>query len=157
VIGPRLWESRYRSRRSAIGSVIQLFERDYRIVGVLRESPAFPFDADIWASRSAQNGFACVFGRIRPGKTLRDVQYEWTAFRQRVGGRWPAEAAWLRNLGRDTLLDSFCGAASAHSRWSCCWPAPTSRVFKPDTLSGVSVKWPYAWPSAPRMAASCGF
>jgi putative ABC transport system permease protein len=105
VIGPRLWESRYRSQRSAIGSVIQLFGRDYRVVGVLEEAPAFPFDADIWASRSAQNGSAGVFGRIKPGKTLRDVQYEWTAFRQLAGGRWPAEAAWLRNVGHDSLLD----------------------------------------------------
>jgi predicted permease len=105
VIGPRLWASRYGSRRSAIGSVIQLFGHDYRVVGALQESPAFPFDADIWASRSAQNGSAGVFGRIKPGKTLRDVQYEWSAFRQRVGGRWPAEAAWLRNLGHDSLVD----------------------------------------------------
>jgi putative ABC transport system permease protein len=111
VIGPRLWASRYGSRRSAIGSVIQLFGRDYRVVGVLEEAPAFPFDADIWASRSAQNGSAGVFGRIKPGKTLRDVQYEWTAFRQQVGGRWPAEAAWLRNVGHDSLVDFvlWCG------------------------------------------------
>ena len=111
VIGPRLWRSRYRSRGSAIGSTVRLFGRDYRIVGALEESPAFPFDADIWASLSAQNGMTGVFGRIQPGKTLRDVQYEWTAFRQRTGGRWPAEAAWLRNVGHDSLLDFilWCG------------------------------------------------
>jgi putative ABC transport system permease protein len=111
VIGPRLWESRYGSRGLAIGSVIQLFGRDYRVVGAMEESPAFPFDADIWATRSAQNGYAGVFGRIKPGKTLRDVQYEWSAFRQQVGGRWPAEASWLHNVGHDSLVDFvlWCG------------------------------------------------
>jgi putative ABC transport system permease protein len=114
VIGPRLWQRRYQSRRSAIGSTIRLFNRDYRIVGVLEESPAFPFDADIWASRSARNGFAGVFGRIQPGRSLDDVQNEWTAFRQRMGGQWPAEAVWLRNAGRDSLIDFtlWCGLAA---------------------------------------------
>ena len=114
VIGPRLWQSRYQRRPSAIGSVIQLFGRNYRIVGVLEDSPVFPFDADIWASRSTQNVSAGVFGRIKPGKTLHDVQEDWTALRQRSGGPWPAQAEWLRNAGQDSLLKFtlWCGIAA---------------------------------------------
>jgi len=113
VIGPRLWELRYGRSPAAIGSVIRVLGRDYRVVGVLQDSPPFPFAADIWASYSAQAGSAGVFGRIRPGKTLRDVQDEWAAFRRRHGGPGPAEAAWLRSVGHDSLLDFvlWCGLA----------------------------------------------
>jgi putative ABC transport system permease protein len=114
VIGPRLWQSRYRGSYAAIGQSIRLGTREYHIVGALAEQPFDPFGADIWAAPPPELAYGIVLARLRPGVSLQQAREEWDALRNGASGYWPAEIAPLRRVFRDPVFDYIAwGAAGA--------------------------------------------
>jgi MacB-like periplasmic core domain len=101
TLGPRLWERLYGGSRSALGATFQLLGRKYRVAGVVKEQPDFPFDADVWLPLPHDTAYAAVFGRLKPGLSLRDAQTEGREIQRRARNDFPIQLAWLRDSNLD--------------------------------------------------------
>ena len=81
VLGYRLWQRRFHSERSAIGSSLAVDGVAHTIVGVMPSGYAYPYDADLWVPLGLDPANAGardlnVTGRMLPGVTAEDMQRE---------------------------------------------------------------------------------
>jgi predicted permease len=83
LIGEALWRSRFAADRAIVGGPIRLDGEPHTVVGVMPEGFGFPINAAIWrplhvdpAARPDAPADITVFGRLRPGGRLEDVNRE---------------------------------------------------------------------------------
>jgi predicted permease len=129
VLSYALWQRRYAGDTSVVGRTITLGGRPRIVVGVLASSVRFPDApvaylrdrADVWvpvaweqfATDSRGNQYLAVFGRMRPGSTMRDVRGDFDAiaarFRQDYPDRYTRNPNW--HIAVSSMLDDMVGDA----------------------------------------------
>jgi putative ABC transport system permease protein len=84
ILSHRLWQRRFGGRPQALGQVIRLDGRPFRVVGVMPADSALPAEVDVFAplgftarERGSYDGhWLEVVGRLAPGVTLAQAQSE---------------------------------------------------------------------------------
>jgi putative ABC transport system permease protein len=102
VISHRLWESRFSSNPSIVGTTVRLNDDDHTIAGVMPPGFNFPGDTDVWQrltwdlhrhSRGAH--FMEAVARMKPGIQASDVRRELEALTTRLAGEFAStNKAW---------------------------------------------------------------
>jgi predicted permease len=111
VLSHGLWERRYGSDPSVIGSSVTTADRTFTVVGVMPESFANPEafwseDVEMWfptsqtgSNMTTRNGrFLQVMGRLAPDVSLFQARQEMTAIANALMEEYP------QNVGRETLI-----------------------------------------------------
>ncbi|HEY6944561.1 MAG TPA: ABC transporter permease [Candidatus Acidoferrum sp.] len=95
VLAYRYWQGRYGSDPSVIGRSLTLNSESYTIIGVLPPelNTVFPIDVVVpfdndWLKRAESD--LGVFGRLKPGVTLKQASSEMSVIMQRIGGQRPS-------------------------------------------------------------------
>ncbi|HEY4306023.1 MAG TPA: ABC transporter permease [Gemmatimonadaceae bacterium] len=121
VVSERLWKDELRGDASAVGSMLTLNGKKYRVAGVMPGGFTDPLvsDVDAWvpldvtAGRDASNSnnhYFTAIARLRPGVTLAAAQSEITSLAQTLGKQYPdARDARAR---MDPLKDDIVGSSS---------------------------------------------
>ena len=114
-----LWQSRYASAESALGSKIILNNEPYTVAGILPADFVMPFDREIgvWltlasrpdyagmaTSRTRECGFA--FARLKPGVSMEQAQAEVATISARLSQQYP-ESNKDRRLSLKDLLELY--------------------------------------------------
>ncbi|HEY1808423.1 MAG TPA: ABC transporter permease [Acidobacteriaceae bacterium] len=120
LLGYRYWQQKYNEDRSVIGRAVTLNGERYTIIGVLPASleqlfpvdVVVPFDNDKLRASDSDLG---VFGRLRPGVTVREADVEMNALMQRIARVRPErkgfgavvvplETVWNQSIRRALLV-----------------------------------------------------
>ncbi|MEP6914193.1 MAG: ABC transporter permease, partial [Acidobacteriota bacterium] len=96
LLGYGLWKSRYGQDPAVIGRSIRVNEIATVIIGVMPEGNRFPNNADMWQAivpdaaieRRDARDFN-LFGRLRPGVSLKQAQTEMTGIARRLEQQYP--------------------------------------------------------------------
>jgi hypothetical protein len=104
VIGHRLWNARFASDPTVVGSTVKLGTATATIVGVMPEGFAFPTSEQLWAplrldgaSLDPRTGPpVSVFGRLAPGVSMRAAQAELSGIGARMAADHPGTHEHLR-------------------------------------------------------------
>ncbi|MEO8076139.1 MAG: ABC transporter permease, partial [Acidobacteriota bacterium] len=96
LLGYGLWKSRYGQDPAVIGRTIRVNEIATVIIGVMPEGNRFPNNADMWQAivpdaaieRRDTRDFN-LFGRLRPGVSLKQAQTELTGIARRLEQQYP--------------------------------------------------------------------
>jgi putative ABC transport system permease protein len=104
VISYALWQSRFGGTPDAIGRMVRLNERPYRVLGVLPAGFSLrvldrPFDADVWTvilasdtgHTAASLASVTVVGRLKPGVTAAQAEADLGAIQQILNRRYADE------------------------------------------------------------------
>lgn len=105
LLSYEIWRDRFHYDSSVLGSEMKIFDRKYRVVGVLDEEPTFPFAGDVWASMPETGMYGSIFARLRPGVSRHEAEAEWMEMEREQGGYWPARLSWLRRANRRPVVD----------------------------------------------------
>lgn len=91
VIGSKLWERRFGSDPSALGSVIRLDGNSCTVIGVMPSGFEFPNQTEVWTplvlTSDCSNSFNQVVARLKPGVPLKQAQEEAGAIFHRISER----------------------------------------------------------------------
>ena len=104
VLSHALWRERFGGDPAVIDRVVTLDRQPYRIVGVMPEGFAFPFDAEAWVpvvpgSAAMAEGKALeIIGRLEAGVTIERARADLQAAAIRLGQRDPESAGWSADL-----------------------------------------------------------
>lgn len=99
ILSSGYWQRRFGSDPTVVGRAVRLNGESYTIIGVLPAAlntlfPAdivVPFDTD-WLRRADSR--LGVFGRLKPGVTLRDASSEMSLLAERIGRERPSRKGW---------------------------------------------------------------
>lgn len=97
IISDALWKRRFDADPSIIGRAVVVDGVPHEIVGVMPPRFAFPDGSQIWApvafdpkTPPTRNGrYVTTIGRIKPGRTLDDVQSEMSLLASRLAREYP--------------------------------------------------------------------
>nr|MBA3949128.1 ABC transporter permease [Acidobacteriota bacterium] len=104
VLSHALWRDRFGASTAVIDSVVAVDRQPYRIVGVMPEGFAFPFEAEAWvpavpSSAPMAEGKALeIIGRLRTGVTVERARADVQAVAAKLGQRDPESAGWSADL-----------------------------------------------------------
>jgi predicted permease len=91
VIGDKLWQRRFGSDPSALGSVIRLDGKSRTVIGVMPSGFDFPNQTEVWTplvlTSDCSNSFNQVVARLKPGVPLRQAQEDAGAIFRRMAER----------------------------------------------------------------------
>ena len=91
VIGKKLWERRFGSDPSALGSVIHLDGKSLTVIGVMPSGFEFPNQTEVWTplvlTSDCSNSSNQVIARLKPGVPLKQAQEEAGAIFRRIAER----------------------------------------------------------------------
>lgn len=112
IITDGLWRRRYSADASIIGKTIEINRETYRVVGLIRPIPEYPFRADVWtplafsptdlAPRNALKVIE-VIGRLRTGVSLERGREEFRSIVGRMAEQNPIRYG--KNMGFSVDLD----------------------------------------------------
>jgi predicted permease len=96
ILGYATWEERYGASRSVLGSTVKVNEVPATVIGVMPEGVKFPMTADLWQALPADAGrdnrssrTLNVFGRARPGVSVKQAQAEFTTIARALAHQYP--------------------------------------------------------------------
>ena len=103
VIGEQVWTRRFAGDPAVLGSVIQLGDTQYTVVGIMPADFVFPLNFEFWTplripatAGPEQASSVQPFARIAPGVTLAAARAELEAIAQRAAAALPQTHAQLR-------------------------------------------------------------
>ncbi|HET7457335.1 MAG TPA: ABC transporter permease [Gemmatimonadaceae bacterium] len=95
ILSHGLWQRRFGGRRDVVGRTVQLSGRPFTVIGVAPADFRFRGDAALWAPMRAdttmprRSEYLDVFGRLKPGVTVRQAQGEMNGVLRRLGEQYP--------------------------------------------------------------------
>jgi predicted permease len=96
VISYDIWKNTFNSLPSIIGETVKVNGQLSTIVGVMPQGFRFPFRHDMWYSRNIPDGalpenggWQSIFGRLKPGVTVSDVDQEFKKFAREMQKDYP--------------------------------------------------------------------
>ena len=96
IIGYKLWKTRYTEDRHVLGKVVKIDGTATTIVGVMPEGMEFPSNTELWtpvvptADREKRGDrFLSVFGRLKPGVSLKEATVEFNGVAARLANAYP--------------------------------------------------------------------
>jgi predicted permease len=91
VIGKKLWQRRFGSDPSALGSVVRLDGKSRTVIGVMPSGFEFPNQTEVWTplvlTSDCSNSFNQVVARLKPGVPLKQAQEELGVIFRRMSER----------------------------------------------------------------------
>ena len=91
VIGDQLWQRRFGSDPSALGSIVHLDGKSRTVIGVMPSGFDFPNKTEVWTplvlTSDCSNSFNQVVARLKPGVSLKQAQVEVGAIFGRLAER----------------------------------------------------------------------
>ena len=98
VISYNIWKKTYNSSPSIIGETVKVDGELSTIVGVMPAGFRFPIDHDIWLARTISDGalpesggWHSIFGRLKPGVEVGDVDREFKKFARDMQKKYPSQ------------------------------------------------------------------
>ena len=92
-----LWQRRFASSKSILGTSVQINDRTFRIVGVLPRGFNFPYNASVWVpyavNPSEKSLEFAVFAHIKPGVTLSQARQSLDEVTDRIKDIYPETLA----------------------------------------------------------------
>ena len=81
ILSNGFWRRRYGADPAALGTIVRLNDRPFRVVGVLPAGFDFPGRTDVWLprDRSDTQSNAYILGKLRPGATVAQAQADMDA------------------------------------------------------------------------------
>jgi putative ABC transport system permease protein len=97
LISQKLWQRRFGSDPSVLGTVINLDGKNHTVIGVMPKGFEFPNQTDVWTplvlTSDCSNSFNQVIARLKPGVSLKQAQEQASAIFSRISERHPQQAA----------------------------------------------------------------
>jgi putative ABC transport system permease protein len=97
VLSDRLWRRRFGADPSIVGKTLRLDDENYEVRGVMPASFDFPLATEVWTpvplSQTQLNSRTALqlasVGRLKPGRTVQQVQAELTSIASRLEKEYP--------------------------------------------------------------------
>jgi putative ABC transport system permease protein len=125
VIGHDVWQSRFGADPAVIGRDVRLGRSRATIIGVMPKGFAFPLGQNVWTPLRLPADVALgkgpelrVFGRLAPGRTMKEAEAELSALGQRASTNFPDTHEHLRpQVGPYAFYNS---PVTCTASWTSC-------------------------------------
>jgi putative ABC transport system permease protein len=107
VLSHALWAKQFQSRQDALGKVVQLNGKPFRVTGVMPAEFSFTTnpmaEPELWTPmelelKGQHNISLQAIGRLRPGATMQQAANDLSALRRQMGGRFSQRAIAVASL-----------------------------------------------------------
>ena len=97
LISQKLWQRRFGSDPSVLGTAINLDGKNHTVIGVMPSGFEFPDKTDVWTplvlTSDCSNSFNQVIARLKSGVSLKQAQEQAATIFSRISERHPQQAA----------------------------------------------------------------